>query len=53
MTKEWGHTHTQTNTYSGRSYKRYVPIRSASRNGGENLSAELDKKYENAWHSVA
>ena len=21
--------------------------------GGENLSAELDEKYENAWHSVA
>ena len=39
----------------GRSYKRYVPIqkRNTSRNGGENLSAELDEKYENAWHSVA
>ena len=21
--------------------------------GGENMSAELDEKYENAWHSVA
>ena len=21
--------------------------------GGENMSAELDVKYENAWHSVA
>ena len=21
--------------------------------GGENMSAELDDKYENAWHSVA
>ena len=21
--------------------------------GGENISAELDEKYENAWHSVA
>ena len=28
-------------------------IQSASRNGGENMSAELDEKYENAWHSVA
>ena len=32
-----------------------MPIqkRNTSRNGGENLSAELDEKYENAWHSVA
>ena len=21
--------------------------------GGENMSAELDEQYENAWHSVA
>ena len=46
-------TPTRTNTYSERTYTRYVPIRSASRNGGENMSAELDEKYENAWHSVA
>ena len=38
-----------------RTYKRNVPIqrRNTSRNGGENMSAELDEKYENAWHSVA
>ena len=34
-------TPTRTNTYSERTYTRYVPIRSASRNGGENMSAEL------------
>ena len=30
-----------------------MPIQGVSRNGGENMSAELDEKYENAWHSVA
>ena len=34
-------THTRTDTHSERSYTRNVPIRSASRNGGENMSAEL------------
>ena len=36
----------ETNSYSRRTYTRYVPIRSASRNGGENMSAELDEKYK-------
>ena len=50
-----GDTHTRTDTHSRRSYKRNVPVqkRNTSRNGGENMSAELDEKYENAWHSVA
>ena len=30
-----------------------IKRRNTSRNGGENMSAELDEKYENAWHSVA
>mgnify|MGYP000835877036 FL=1 len=55
MTKGWGHTHTRTDIYSKRSYTRNVQLqkRNTSRNGGENMSAELDEKYENAWHSVA
>ena len=32
----------QTNTHSERTYTRYVHIQGASRNGGENMSAELD-----------
>ena len=45
----------EQNTYSERTYKRNVQLqkRNTSRNGGENMSAELDEKYENAWHSVA
>ena len=35
-------------TYSRRTYKRYVQIRrrNASRNGGEEANAELDDKYK-------
>ena len=51
----WGFVPTLDVTNSGCTYTRYVQLqkRNTSRNGGENMSAELDEKYENAWHSVA
>ena len=46
-------TQTRTNTYSVRSYTRNVPIQGASSKAARKWSAELEEKYENAWHSVA
>ena len=39
-------THTRTDTHSRRSYKRNVPIQSASRKAARKANAELDEKYK-------
>ena len=49
-----GHPH--PNGYSFRAYLLTECATSKTEHepqGGENMSAELDEKYENAWHSVA
>ena len=49
-----GHPH--PNGYSFRAYLLTECAISKTEHepqGGENMSAELDVKYENAWHSVA
>ncbi len=49
-----GHPHPNENLFRAFLYTEYATSKTEHEpQGGENLSAELDEKYENAWHSVA